>query len=87
MEDVVCFALLMLLLRSKIEQSSMLHVNKGQRAPTGDYGTFYGVYVVICMSAIPATTITIFVCLTYRNLKHVPTRIQPTSQEPTGRLK
>ena len=30
---------------------------------------------------------TIFACLTYRNLKHLPTRIQLTSQEPTNRLK
>jgi hypothetical protein len=52
----------------------------GQCTKTGTYATFYTFYTILFVGLIPFVILCVFGYLTYRNMRQLRTRIQPTGQ-------
>ena len=53
-------------------------INNGQCTRVGIYATFFTFYAILFVGLIPSIILTIFAGLTYRNIKHIRSRIEPT---------
>ena len=61
-------------------QAVFLTIVNGQCIRVGLYATFFTFYTILFVGWIPSIILSIFAYLTYRNMKHVRTRIQPSTQ-------
>lgn len=55
-------------------------ISNGQCTRVGIYATLFSLYVVLFVGFIPSAILSIFACLTFRNMKQLRNRIQPSSQ-------
>lgn len=55
-------------------------ISNGQCTRLGIYATLFSLYVVLFVGLIPSAILSIFACLTFRNMKQLRNRIQPSNQ-------
>ena len=55
-------------------------ISNGQCTRVGLYATIFGFYGILFVGLTPSIVLSIFACLTYRNMKHLRRRIQPMNQ-------
>lgn len=60
-------------------------INNGQCTRVGIYATLFTIYAILFVGLIPSIILIVFACLTYRNMKHLRSRIQPSNQVPAHR--
>jgi len=59
-------------------------ISNGQCTKVGFYVTFYACYTIFLIGLIPSGTLCVFGYLTYRNMRQLRNRIQPTEQDASN---